>query len=568
MAAAFALFFGVLNLFGARKTGRMQLVLLIGLLAILSWFILHGFTQIERSHFQGFFDAGFDAIFSTAGLVYISYVGLTKVASVSEEVKNPERNLPLGVFLGLATAVLIYALGTFVMVGTVPAGELAGRLTVVAVVAERLVGRWGVVLSAVAAMLAFWSVANAGILSASRYPLAMSRDHLLPRAFSALGRRGMPTVSIVFTVAAVLVVLLTLDPTRIAKLASAFQRLMFGVLSFAVIAMRESGIASYDPGYRSPAYPWMQIFGIVASLWLITEMGWIPVLFTASMVGLGVGWYFYYARAHIARQGAVFHVFERLGRQRFEGLDRELRSILKEKGVREADAFDQIVARASVLDLVGHPTFEDIVAKASALLAQRLPCTAQHLADGFLNGTRIGATPVEGGMALPHLRLRGSSAPEMVLVRCRRGVHIDAVDVFGDTQTSESIFALFFLVSPDHDAGQHLRILAQVAEQVEQDGFLAAWMDAGDESELTGVLLRDERSLSLTVQEGTPTERLAGKALRELFFPEGCLVALVRRKGQTIVPRGSTVLEENDRLTIIGSHEGIRSLRADYAAGT
>ena len=315
--------------------------------------------------------------------------------------------------------------------------------------------------------------------------------------------------------------------------ASAFQLFVFALLALAVIVMRESRIESYDPGYRSPLYPWMQLLGIGAPLWLMVEMGWTPVLFSVSILGLGAAWYFYYAREKVARHGAIYHVFERLGRYRFEGLDRELRSILKEKGAREEDPFDQVVARASVIDLEAEgASFEDLVAKAAALLAQRLPCTEQHLVEGFLKGTRLGATPVASGVALPHLRLEESQSPEMVLVRCRQGVHVDTGDVFGDTQRSDRVCALFFLVSPERDPGQHLRLLAQLAEKVDQDTFLAAWLDAKDKAQLTEVLLRDERYVSLSIRTGSSTARLSGRALRELSFPKGCLVALIQRGGR------------------------------------
>jgi hypothetical protein len=126
---------------------------------------------------------------------------------------------------------------------------------------------------------------------------------------------------------------------------------MFALLNLGVIVMRESHIASYDPGYRSPLYPWMQIFGILAPLVLIASMGPGPALFSTALIAVGVAWYFAYARDRVIRSGAIYHVFERLGRQRFPDLETELRSILKEKGLRDEDPFDEAVARASVLDL-------------------------------------------------------------------------------------------------------------------------------------------------------------------------------------------------------------------------
>ena len=333
ISIGFALFFGLVNIFGAKGAGSFQLILVMGLVAILVWF-MGGIFHINPDHFVGMFDVELDPLFGAAGLVYVSFVGITKVASVSEEVRDPEKNLPRGIFLGFLTALVIYAVGTVVMVGVLPMDELAGNLTPVAATAERLVGKWGVILVVVAAVLAFSSVANAGILSASRYPLAMSRDHILPGVFRRLSKSGIPVISVGLTVGLILVMLLLFEPIKIAKLASSFQLLLFAMICLAVIVMRESRIDSYDPGYRSPFYPWVQIFGMFAPFLLMAQMGWLPILFTLGLLAAGTGWFFHYVRPRVHRVGAIYHIFERLGRYRYAELDTELRGILIEKGLR------------------------------------------------------------------------------------------------------------------------------------------------------------------------------------------------------------------------------------------
>ena len=565
IAAGLAVFFGIVNLLGAKKTGGFQKVLVFGLLSILSVFIALGWKDLDPLHFQGFFDEGFDSIIATAGLVFISYVGVTNIASVSEEVKNPERNLPLGIFLALGTSVVVYVLGISVMVGVVGVEELSESLTPVEVAAKQIAGTFGVWSVSLAAMLAFSSVANAGILAASRYPLAMARDHLVSPVFRKLNKRGTPHVSIVLTVVAILFFLVVLrNPAGIAKLASGLQLLMFGLLCLAVIVMRESGLESYDPGFRSPLYPWMQIAGILAPFWIIAEMGWLPVLFTFCLVLAAILWYCAYGRKRVDRHGAVYHVFERLGRRRYAGLDRELRSILKEKGLRDGDPYEEIVARAAVIMAGKRDTFEQIVTQASAKLAERLPRTAESLAEGFLQGTRVGATPVSGGVALPHLRLPGLDGPEMVLVRCPNPITVTVGDVFGAEGPSSLTHAIFFLVSPDDNPGQHLRLLAELAGRVDQEGFIASWKEAGDEHALKEVMLRGDRYLSLPALTGTATSVLVGCALRDIQLAGDCLVAVIRRGGETIVPRGDTVIADGDWLTFIGSSRGIRKLRTRF----
>jgi len=564
LAVILAVFFGVVNLFGARKTGTFQVFMVFALLLILFFFIGEGLPQINYRNFDGFYDKGGDSIISTAGLVYISYVGITNIASVAEEIENPEQNLPLGVFLAIATAIAVYAAGTTIMVGVLPAEILAHDLTPVASAAEVLFGNWGKIGMTVAAVIAFASVANAGILSASRYPLAMSRDHLIPAIFSKLTSRNIPHYGIAVTVCFIIFLVMSFDIASIAKLASAFQLMMFALICFAVIVMRESRIEAYDPGYHSPFYPWMQLFGVISPMWLIAEMGMMPILFSLALVTLGTIWYIFYARERVVRSGAIYHLFARLGKQRFEGLDRELRGIMKEKGVREEDPFDEVVARAQVMEFSQKYLFEEITHDVAQALAISLRIPAKDLEQGFLDGSRIGATPISHGAALPHIRLPEIERAEMVIVRAKETCFVEAPDFSGKISLQGPIHAFFFLVSPNENPGQHLRILSQIAGRVDDDNFLKDWLAASDEQELKEILLRDKRFLSLRIRGNSPSSVLIGRSLGEIRMPEGSLVALIRRKGETIIPRGQTVLEEGDRLTIIGDAHGIKKLNNEY----
>lgn len=557
--------FGYLNLFGAKKSGSFQVVLALTLLFILSGFSAGGLFHLQPRYFEGFFDKGFDAIIGTAGLVYVSYVGISKVASVSEEVKNPDKNLPLGMFLAVITAIVIYGVGTLVMVGVTPPDKLHHDLTPVATAAQIFAGSWGKAIVIIAALIAFSSVANTGILSASRYPLAMSRDHLLPRFFRYLNAHRTPRISIYITVVLIIACLTLFNPTKIAKLASAFQLLLFAFNCLAVIIMRESRIQSYDPGFHSPGYPWTQIIGMLLPLWLIAAMGWYPIVFTIGLILLGGSWYIFYARGKVARGGAIYHIFARLGEKRFEGLDSELRGILKEKGARDEDPFDVVIARAGLIDLTNSVSFEEVVEKAADHLSRRLNLSADSMKESFLQGTRVGATPVSHGVALPHVRLRELAQPEVVIVRAQKGVQVDFDDaLLHEKPARQPVHAFFFLASPEDNPGQHLRILAQIAGQVDDERFIPHWLGAKNEQEIKELLLRDERFFSLQISAKSKSAVLINQAIRDLNMPPGSLIALIHRGGEIIFPRGSTRLLEGDRLTIIGEPLGIQKLREKY----
>ena len=564
IAIVLAVALGLLNIVGAKESGRFQVFLVVCLLVILAFFIGDGLVYVRLSNLSTMFDVDHQTLLATAGLVYISYVGITKVASLSEEVINPEKNLPIGVILSLTTAILIYVLGTLVMVGVIPIETLAGDLTPVATAADILLGRFGVILVSIAALFAFISVANAGILSSSRYPLAMSRDHLVPSMFKKLIGNGIPLISILITVSIIILIILFFDPTKIAKLASAFQLLMFAFVCLAVIVMRESKIESYDPGYKSPLYPWMQILGIVAAAVLIFEMGALSIAFSLGLVIISSIWYLYYGKKRVARTGAVYHIFERLGKARYQGLDSELRGILKEKGLRQDDPFDDIVTRSMILDLKEEKDFEDVVKMVSIKLSSFIQHTSQEIEKLVMDGTRVGATPVTHGVALPHFRSDQVTTTHLFLVRSNSGVRIKLVNPINQEIEDEQVVkAIFFLISPEANPTQHLRILAQIAGRVDDESFSREWSNAQNEQELKEALLHNDKFLPIVIGKSSKTEFMIGNPIHKLNLPKGCLVALLRRDIETIIPNGNTIVEKNDKLTIIGDPANINKLRQD-----
>jgi len=565
LAVVIALILGALCLFGAHKSSKLQVWMALLLLALLGLFFGAGVLEFQPAHFENFFASGFDAILGTAGMVYISYVGVTKVASLSEEVKNPERNLPLGIMLALGTSLIVYCLGTTLIVGLVPAAELHGSLTPVATAADYALGPTGKILLSLAALLAFVSVANAGLLSSSRYPLAMSRDHLLPPRFRRLSKFGTPTNAILVTLASTILLIVLFDPMRIAKLASAFQLLMFALVCLAVIVMRESRITSYDPGYKSPFYPWMQIVGMIAPFLLIAKMGLFSMLFSGGMILVATLWFVFYARRRVERAGAIYHVFERLGRHRYQGLDPELRGILREKGLRASDPFDEIVLRSLVFDQNESCHFEGLLQVVAHKLRRVIPLSPDEIMAQIMEGTRIGATPVSRGVALPHFRTQRIDQPEMVLVRNRQGITMTLYDPLTQQKLDDVVVnAVFFLISPERDPAQHLRMLARIAERVDEDSFATEWQNAKDEHDIKESLLHDDQIFSLSILREGPSAELAGQLLRDSTIPEGCLVAILSRGGISFVPDGKTLLQVGDRLTIIGDQKGLAQLRQSY----
>lgn len=340
--------FGVVNLVGAKETNLLQRVLVSVLVVILAAFVVLGLIYVGPEKiirpdpaYGAYFSSGLMGFIATIGLVFVSYAGLTKVASVAGEIHEPEKNIPLGMILSLITATAVYTLGTLILVTVLSPEELYNSLTPVADAGRKFLD-WapydlGVLLIVISAVAAFASTGNAGIMSASRYPFAMAKDSLLPEQLSRVGRFGTPSISIIITSLAMIAVLVTFDVESVAKLASAFQLFLFGLVAVAVIIMREAAIENYKPLFKSPFYPWTPIAGILIAVWLIIEMGLIAIGFTLALAISAALWYQFYAAGELRRRGAIFHVHERLGQQRFDGIDEELSVIVENRKQAKTD---------------------------------------------------------------------------------------------------------------------------------------------------------------------------------------------------------------------------------------
>ncbi len=248
-------------------------------------------------------------------LVLVSYAGVTKVAAVAEEIENPGRNLPLGLSISLGVTAFLYALIVFVLVGVMEADDLEGHNEPMAEATRLLFGETvigGVPIGGlavggiiIAAVLALVSTANAGILTASRYPLALSRDKLFLERFEYIHPRfNTPTVAILTTGAVIIFIVATQNVDEIAKMAGAFQILVYILVCGALIAFRERDLEWYDPDFHTPGYPWVQLFGILSGIFIITQMEAREILGSIGIVILGFLWFKLYAADKVDREAS------------------------------------------------------------------------------------------------------------------------------------------------------------------------------------------------------------------------------------------------------------------------
>lgn len=314
----------VINLVGIKESGSIQAILVTVVFAVLLIFIGGGATFVDSANYHPFFPAGVGGLFATAGLVFVSYAGVTNVASVAEEVSNPARTLPVAIIASLLVMMFIYPAVTYVMVGVTPSEILGGDLTPLATATEQVFPDWIATVVAVVGVLALASMANAGLLASSRYPFAMARRRLVPSVFTKVGARsGTPTWSLILTGGLLLGLVAFLPVFELAKLASAFLALVLALICVAQIAFRSSNLWWYRPKFHAPGYPWVPLIGVGACLFLITQLGADAILGALGIIVGGVIWYQVYGRSRAIKENAFRESVRQQGMARLLQLTEE-----------------------------------------------------------------------------------------------------------------------------------------------------------------------------------------------------------------------------------------------------
>ncbi|MFH1593814.1 MAG: amino acid permease [Candidatus Omnitrophota bacterium] len=489
IAIAFCILFMFINIIGAKHTGRFQIFLVLSLIGILLFYIARGFLMVQPERYMPFMPFGMGSVFATAGLVFVSFGGLTKISCVAEEIRNPGKNIPLGMFLAFCVVMFLYATVVFVTVGLLDGKVLSGSHMPISLGANVFMGNTGKLILAFAAFLAFISTANAGILTASRDSMAMSRDCLLPRFFQKVHAKfKTPHLSIMLTSLFMIFVILFLSLENLVKTASTLMILLFLLANLSLIVMRESKLQSYRPKFHSPLYPWIQILGILGYGFLMFKMGRAPLSITAVFIACALLWYLIYARKRVNRQAALVHVIERItaGELVNTTLPDELKEIIIERDEIVEDRFDKLIASCKILDLDGLFTMEEFFKAASGALAEEFCVKPDSINKLLLKREEESSTVIGPGLAIPHIIVEGGKRKfTILLARCKDGI------IFPDSEYKVHI--VFMLVGSKDERNFHLRALAAIAEIAQGGDFDRRWREARDAEGLRNIILLAER---------------------------------------------------------------------------
>jgi len=482
------LVFTALNLTTVRGTGHLQGVLVFALLGVLALYVFAGAGSISATRYVPFFTSDWRSFFAVTGMVFVSYGGLTKVVDVAEEVRNPRRNLVLGMFLSFAVVNVFYAATVFVTTGLLNPSDLSGSLAPLSIGAEAVMGLAGIMVMSIAAFLAYATTANAGILAASRSPLAMSRDGLFPAGLSLTSKRfGTPVPSVALTALFIVIVIGFLTVEELVKTASTMFLISFALANASVVVMRSARIQGYRPSFRAPLCPWLNIAAILVYAFLIADMGRIPLLATAGFLAAAGIWYATYVHRRVRRESAIVYMVRAILSKQIKrtGLEDELLRISLERQGIKGDRFDQLIRNGLILDVERRIDATELFRRVSDELGARLSIDSDVLYDLFLAREMESSTVISPGLAIPHIVVEGRGVFDVALVRCRPGI------VFSGLHAP--VHTCFFLVGSSDERSFHLRVLVAIAHIVQEPDFEERWKEARNEGELRDIVLLSRR---------------------------------------------------------------------------
>ena len=297
----------LLHYLGARELGGVQTAVVGGLVGVLTLFVLVGLFssgaqppgETPTTPGQG------GELFGATALIFVSYLGYAKVATVGAELRSPERTLPRAVIGSVVFVTALYVGIASVVSGVLPV-EPATADPAMITAADGLLGTTGVLVVAVTGLVATATSANLSILSTVRISFTMGRDRLVVDWLNNLHRRfATPYRSLQVTGLLVIVAVLVGDLVTLALIAVGLHLVVYGLTTVSLFVLRLTDPDEYEPPFTVPLYPLVPAAALALTGALFLALPGMVQLF-AGLVVFGAGlWYALYGRRHVDREGIL-----------------------------------------------------------------------------------------------------------------------------------------------------------------------------------------------------------------------------------------------------------------------
>jgi len=307
LAFLVSLFVTSLLIMGTGKSARFTAILVIVKIVALAAFIILALPAVNSANFEPMFPNGWGTPLSGVGVlgaaasIFFAYVGFDAVSTAAEETKNPNRNVPIGLIGSLTICTLIYLVVAYAAVGAVgsqPGGELSLSKEPLAFVLREVgyptVGNW----VASAAIIALPSVVLMMIYGQTRVLFTMSRDGLMPAAFSYIHPRfHTPHIVTQATGIAVALFAALFPVATLADISNSGTLFAFFTVALGVMILRRREPGRHRP-FRTPMLCVVGPTAMAGCALLFISLGWGTIQLFLAWATIGLIVYFSYARRH------------------------------------------------------------------------------------------------------------------------------------------------------------------------------------------------------------------------------------------------------------------------------
>ncbi|WP_316152559.1 amino acid permease [Cupriavidus sp. BIC8F] len=288
--------------YGVRESTRINNLMVAIKIGVVLLFIAVGVWHVQPANWQPFAPFGFAGIFNAAALVFFAFIGFDAVTSAAEEVRNPRRDLPIGIIGSLVVCTVLYVVVAAIMTGIVPFAKFAGVDHPVSLALQFAGQNWVAGFVDLGAILGMTTVILVMTYGQTRVIFAMSRDGLLPERLSSVHPVHATPYFATWTVGIVFAAIAALVPLNVlAELINIGTLAAFTLISVAVLVLRKTR-PELPRAFRCPGVPVVPLLSIGFCLFLMAHLQ--ALTWAAFLIWLAVGLVIYFA---YARRNAVLH---------------------------------------------------------------------------------------------------------------------------------------------------------------------------------------------------------------------------------------------------------------------
>ncbi|MDM5189228.1 amino acid permease [Bacillus sp. DX4.1] len=290
---------------GVKESARINNIMVLVKLIVIIAFIVVGAQYVKPENWQPFLPYGYHGVVGGAATVFFAFLGFDAVATAAEEVKRPQRNVPIGLIVSLCICTVLYIGVSFILTGIVPFTEL--NVADPVAYALRVVGEDKVAgFLSVGAIAGLTTVLLVAMFAFVRVSYSMSRDGLLPKKLSSVNKR-FQTPFLNTWITGIIAALLAgfVDLNLLANLVNMGTITAFIFVSIAVIVLRKTNPKLPRP-FRAPLVPVLPIFSILCCIYLALNLSSVTLISFSVWIVIGVLVYFMYSKKHSnARKGIL-----------------------------------------------------------------------------------------------------------------------------------------------------------------------------------------------------------------------------------------------------------------------